>query len=92
MPLFDYRCDRCGYQEEILVDHSDRPVMCPECARELMTKTPPAVSFKIKGLRASNGYGLKFEDTYGKSPVNGKETGCSFTSNRGGTVDHKFDQ
>lgn len=87
MPLFDYRCPTCDHQEEVLVLNPE-PVYCKVC-HCLMGKLPSSCSFKIKGLRAANGYGLKSIDTYGKSPVTDKETGCSFTSNRGGTVDHK---
>lgn len=93
MPLFEYKCERCGHQEELLVlGREGEEVMCPKCPKALhvyMEKVPSSCSFKIKGLRAANGYGLKSIDTYGKSPVTDKETGCSFTSNRGGTVDHK---
>jgi putative FmdB family regulatory protein len=88
MPLFDYRCPLCDHQEfNTLVSKHDETVVCPVC-HVPMTKLMAAASFKIKGFRAANGYGMKFIDTYGKSPVNGTETGCSFTSNRGATLDH----
>jgi putative FmdB family regulatory protein len=95
MPLYDYRCPVCNYQEELLVPAADCMVACVSCAASLgrtvfMTKLPSAVSFKIKGYRAANAYGQKFIDTPGKSPVTGEESGCSFTSNRGGTVDHNL--
>ena len=89
MPLFDYRCPDCDYKAEYLVPDTESPVSCPDCCT-LMLKLPPTCSFKIKGLRAANGYGLKFMDTYGKSPVTDKETGATFNSNRGMVVDHNF--
>lgn len=95
MPLYDYQCPACGERAEYLVPDAEHKVHCfsPDCRGKdiLMVRLIAAPSFKIKGSRASNGYGLKFEDTYGKSPVTGKETGCSFTSNRGGTIDHRFE-
>lgn len=96
MPIYDFQCPKCGNTAEYLVVGFEDKVHCfqPECIQKngdtLCIKLPGAPSVKIKGPRAANGYGLKYEDTYGKSPVNGKETGCSFTSNRGFTLEHKF--
>jgi putative FmdB family regulatory protein len=95
MPLYDFRCPRCRHEEERLVRDSEVQIECPQCLATddlgiSMDKLIAAPSFQIKGLRAANGYGLKFMDTYGKSPVNGKETGCTFNSNRGSVVDHNF--
>jgi putative FmdB family regulatory protein len=85
MPLFDYECGSCHETFEGLYRYED-DVPCPKCGA-MTHKLPGAASFKIKGLRAANGYGLKFVDSYGKSKVEDKERGCSFTSNRGGTID-----
>jgi hypothetical protein len=64
--------------------------MCPKCnpaLRVYMTKLPSTVNFKMKGYRASSGYGAKFVDTY-RSTYDGVEDGYSFTSNRGVTTEH----
>lgn len=94
MPIFDYECPVCKETSEYLVPDSDYQVHCfnPKCpgVDVIMTRLPGAPSFKIKGARATNSYGVKFEDTYGKSPVNDKETGCAFVSNRGFTAEHNF--
>ena len=88
MPLFDYQCPNCGSIREYLVVRESDQAYC--CGDTVCVKLPGAASFKIKGARAANSYGLKYEDTYGCSPVTGEETGCSFSSNRGGTIEHKF--
>lgn len=91
MPLYDFRCPNCQRVGERLVRDANVQVTCLWCDEHpVMERLLSAPSFKIKGLRAANGYGLKFMDTYGKSPVNGKETGCTFNSNRGSVVDHNF--
>ena len=99
MPIFDYQCPHCKCTSEYLVPNSEYRVHCfnPSCIKEFGVtacfKLPSNPSIKIKGARAANGYGLKFEDSYGRSPVNDTETGCSFSSNRGGPVlDHNFKQ
>ena len=32
MPIYEYRCDACGYEDESLQKMSDAPLtVCPEC-------------------------------------------------------------
>ena len=98
MPIFDYECPTCGHVNEFLVfdtdEYQDRP--CENCAcpiwLERDKKLPGAPSFKIKGLRAANGYGLKFQDSYGVSKTDGHESGYSFTSNKAETSDYNQGQ
>ena len=66
---------------------------CPNCGEHIVVTEEYKVidgapSFKIKGMRAANGYGLKFIDTPGVDKITGKETGHSFTSNRAQTTDN----
>lgn len=85
MPLYQYQCANCGLEQERLVFASDSTgPMCEQCATQLTDemKLPTSASFKIKGLRASNGYGLKFQDTPGRSKVDDFETGYSFHSTK----------
>jgi putative FmdB family regulatory protein len=37
MPLYEYRCNACGQQFELLVNASDTP-RCPSCDSELIDK------------------------------------------------------
>ena len=98
MPIFDFKCSACGCINEVLIlaeDAGSRIMECPECKHYieyiLGDNLPGAPSFKIKGLRAANGYGLKFQDSYGKSKTDGHESGYSYTS-KAGTVDHNQGQ
>lgn len=100
MPIFDIICPACQtmIKDKIIFPNdaeSDRIFECPECKHYIdpvfSDKAPGAPSFKIKGLRAANGYGLKFMDTYGKSKIDDHESGYSYTS-KAGTVDHNQGQ
>ncbi len=99
MPINDYECRECGLLNEFLTFPSDTPEdlirECEECGERIDLNeeepTPSAAAFKIKGLRAANGYGLKFMDTYGTSKTDGHESGYSFTG-KGGTADHNQGQ
>ena len=53
MPIYEYRCDACGFQKEFLQKMSDDPLTtCPECKQEKLTKLLSAAGFQLKG----NGY------------------------------------
>jgi len=50
MPIYEYRCDSCGFQKEHLQKMSD-PVLtiCPECGKESYSKLLSAAGFQLKG-------------------------------------------
>lgn len=51
MPLYEYKCDACGHQFEIIQKFSDPPVeRCPQCDGTV-TKliSSPAIQFKGTG-------------------------------------------
>ncbi len=50
MPIYEYRCDSCGFQKEHLQKLSD-PVLttCPECHKETYVKLLSAAGFQLKG-------------------------------------------
>ncbi len=96
MPIFDYECPKCGTVNEMLITATDRQprgMQCSACKALIDTspakRLPGAAAFKIKGMRAANGYGLKSIDTYGVDGVTGEESGYSFTG-KGGTTDHNL--
>ncbi len=41
MPIFDFQCDRCGLQQEVLVFHGEELPFCKECGGP-MTQLPSA--------------------------------------------------
>lgn len=85
MPLYQYECTSCDENFESLADyHDDLP--CPECGA-MTRKMPTCASFKIRGFRASNGYGAKFIDTPGKCPDTNDDIGHSFSSTKAEPID-----
>ena len=50
MPIYEYRCASCGFQNEYLRKRSD-PVftVCPECGKKTFKKLLTAAGFQLKG-------------------------------------------
>jgi putative FmdB family regulatory protein len=50
MPIYEYRCASCGFQEEFLQKISDAPLRdCPECREPALRKMVTAAGFQLKG-------------------------------------------
>ncbi len=51
MPLYEYKCQNCGYVFEVIQRFSDPPLTeCPKCGGKLKKLLyPPALSFKGTG-------------------------------------------
>jgi putative FmdB family regulatory protein len=50
MPIYEYRCDACGHEDEIIQKISDDPItVCPECGAEAFKKLISAAGFRLKG-------------------------------------------
>ena len=50
MPIYEYRCDACGYQREFLQKVSDDPIKaCPDCSSGQFSKMVTAAGFHLKG-------------------------------------------
>jgi putative FmdB family regulatory protein len=50
MPFYEYQCQACGAQVEVLQKISDAPLKkCPECGRSRLTKLISAPSFRLAG-------------------------------------------
>jgi putative FmdB family regulatory protein len=50
MPIYEYRCDACGFQKEYLLKMSDAPPTdCPECGKASLSKMVTAAGFQLKG-------------------------------------------
>ena len=50
MPIYEYRCDQCGHQFEVLQKISDAPVKnCPKCNSNNPRSLVSAAAFKLKG-------------------------------------------
>ncbi len=50
MPFYEYRCDDCGHELEVMQKMSDdRLTDCPECGQSSLVKQMSASSFQLKG-------------------------------------------
>ena len=50
MPIYEYRCDSCGFQKEHLQKMSEPQLTtCPECGKESYSKLLSAAGFHLKG-------------------------------------------
>lgn len=65
MPIYEYRCQDCGHEFEILQRMADDPLTeCPKCGQEALTKLVSAAGFQLKG---SGWYETDFKHS-GKKP------------------------
>jgi len=50
MPIYEYRCADCGFQNEYLQKVSEPPMtVCPSCGKEAFRKLLTAAGFQLKG-------------------------------------------
>ncbi len=50
MPLYEYRCQACGKEIEVLQKISDAPrTQCPSCGQSALIKKVTAAGFQLKG-------------------------------------------
>jgi putative FmdB family regulatory protein len=50
MPIYEYRCAECGFQEEYLQKVSEPPLtVCPSCGKPKFEKLLSAAGFQLKG-------------------------------------------
>jgi putative FmdB family regulatory protein len=50
MPIYEYRCTACGYQNDYLQKISEPPLSdCPECGKSTFSKQVTAAGFQLKG-------------------------------------------
>jgi putative FmdB family regulatory protein len=64
MPIYEYRCSDCGFQNEYLQKVSERPMrVCPSCGKAAFTKLLSAAGFQLKG---SGWYASDFKNSGAK--------------------------
>jgi putative FmdB family regulatory protein len=50
MPIYEYRCSACGYQNDYLQKLAEPPLTdCPECGKSTFSKQVTAAGFQLKG-------------------------------------------
>jgi putative FmdB family regulatory protein len=64
MPIYEYRCARCGHQQEFLLKVSDAPLtVCTKCGAPEFSKMVTAAGFQLKG---SGWYATDFRNSGSK--------------------------
>ena len=72
MPIYVYRCDACGHQEEFLQKVSDAPrTRCPNCGKDALSKMVTAAGFQLKG---SGWYATDFKASGSKPAASASTT------------------
>ena len=50
MPLYEYRCEACSHQFEVIQKFSDEPIaVCPKCGSGPVAKLRSSPAFQFKG-------------------------------------------
>jgi len=74
MPIYEYRCEKCQHQFDLLQKITDEPVKeCPECGGPV-SKLISSTSFILKG---SGWYVTDYGKGNGSKNGNGKKTGSA---------------
>jgi putative FmdB family regulatory protein len=87
MPIYEYRCDECGAQKEILQRLNDAPLtVCPECGKTAMKKMVTAAGFQLKG---TGWYVTDFRDKSPKKAPSKSETSGEKSAGKGDKAGEK---
>ena len=83
MPIYEYRCESCGFQKDHLQKLSD-PVLktCPECGKDSYAKQLSAAGFQLKG---SGWYATDFKGGSSKPEAKPAESSSAAPPCQGGT-------
>lgn len=66
MPIYEYRCDVCGYEMEAIQKFSDAALRnCPICGKPELKKLVSAAGFQLRG---TGWYVMDFRDKDKKKP------------------------
>ena len=50
MPIYEYVCDACGFEKDVIQKMSDAPLKaCPSCEAEAFRKRISAAGFRLSG-------------------------------------------
>lgn len=72
MPIYEYRCSSCGFEEEYLQKVGAALLTdCPECGKSTFAKKLTAAGFQLKG---SGWYATDFKNSGGKAKDSKSDT------------------
>jgi putative FmdB family regulatory protein len=75
MPIYEYRCESCGHQQEFLRKVSDPPLtVCTKCGKPTFSKMVTAAGFQLKG---SGWYATDFKNSGAKPAAKTGTTSAS---------------
>ena len=57
MPLYEYRCEKCGRHFEELVMNSSQKIACPNCDSDKVEREFSLFSSSVTGCSPSGGFG-----------------------------------
>ncbi len=84
MPIYEYRCESCGHQQEFLQKVSDAPLtVCTKCGKPTFTKMVTAAGFQLKG---SGWYATDFKNS-GSKPASKASSSSPSSSPSSSTAD-----
>lgn len=70
MPIYEYRCDACGFRKDHLQKMSDAHLsICPECNADSYKRQLSAAGFQLKG---TGWYATDFKGCGASKPVEAK--------------------
>ncbi len=73
MPIYEYRCNDCGHDAEVLQKVSEDPLkLCPNCGHESLVKLISAAGFQLKG---TGWYATDFRGSGQGKPKESDKTG-----------------
>lgn len=80
MPIYEYRCEKCGNEIEVMHKVSDpSPQVCPKCNEHALARMMSRTSFQLKG----GGWG---SDLYASTKKDSSSTGASPAATSTGTA------
>lgn len=80
MPIYEYRCGSCGFQNEYLQRVSEpRLTDCPECGKATFNKLLSAAGFQLKG---SGWYVTDFKNGSAKPKAAAEKPAASSTETK----------
>ncbi len=82
MPIYEYRCDACGHEMEVMQKMADDPLTeCPECNEQALKKLVSAAGFRLSG---SGWYETDFKSGNKKNLADSGKSESASSSSGGG--------
>lgn len=82
MPIYEYRCGKCGHELDALQKISDEPLkVCPKCNESALVKKVSAAGFRLKG---GGWYETDFKSGKKRNVAGGSEGGADSGSGASG--------